>query len=311
MKTNTTKRPEDYGTRLTDTSRFEPRSFFATHQKLAYFLIVAFMITDAINFYQLFSSKIEIASNKILFLNTGDLLILVISVSFLCIYDLIPYLLGIQYSRKCCGLKVNRRLMWIMLGFVAVGIVLNIVLRVGTRNEIVPATQATLSGEIIEKSDPMALPIALALAFVSIATSITSFYLSYCLNSPLSDDLTKIEAEKKRIEAEIIKLHMILSELETESPKEFANRKAAEDYHLFKTQVYLAIQKTLTCNDEFKHLLMEHLGQPEDYNFIRLGDNEALLEMIREIAKDVGLDSINEIDLLSDTNPGEAFKNEQ
>lgn len=295
--TNNNKRPEAFGFRLAATARFKPQNSIFANPQITYPLLLFFAATDFANFWQLFSSKLE----------DSYVLISIMAVSFLCVYDLLPYLLGIQFAHRNAGYRINRRLMYIMLAFIAVGVVLNIVLRVGMKDELVPAMQETLSGEMTIRSDPMALPISLALAFVSIATSASAFYLSFCVSSPLSEDLKAVEGEKKRIESEILKLKMILSELECESPKEFAQRLSAEDLKRYKAMQFLAVEETLKANSEFRHLLMTFLGAPEDYNFISKSDNQSLLDKIREIAGDVGVDNIKDLDMLSDTNPGKAF----
>ncbi|MBQ6265988.1 MAG: hypothetical protein IJK60_11120 [Clostridia bacterium] len=291
--------PDNFGNRLTETSRFAPRKNLMSTPGVVFALLFICLATDFANFFQLFRSKFS----------SSYIIIGVLCVAFLLVYDALPILLGNQFSRRCVGLKTNDLLMIILFAFIGLCVVINFVLRIQTKDDLIPAEIFTLSGESTVNSDPVALTMAILLALASIITSAFSFYLSYCLNSErlLSEELQACESEKKRIESEICKLKMILSELDSETPAAFAERYDAQDYRSFKLQTYLSIQKILSANDFFKELLREYLGTPESYNYVSQGDNQRLLEMIREVASDIGLNDINELDLLCDTNPGKSF----
>lgn len=292
--------PETYGNALTETVRFSPRKSFSTNPKVVFLILLICLIVDAVNFFMLF--RLELPDSYIM--------IGLLCAGCLMAYDAAPYILAIQFSRRNVGLKTNIPLMIFCFALIGICIVINFVLRIQTKDDLIPSETVMLSGEIVEKSNPIALTVAVMLALVSVITSFISFYLSYSVNSPkiLAEELRACETHKKALDTEITKLKMVLSELELESPEEFVKRMDAEDYRKYKAAQFLVIQNVLCANDSFKHKLMEYLGNPEDYNYIASADNQKLLEMIREIAGDVGLNSINELDQLCDTNPENAFK---
>ena len=260
------KRPENYGKRLSGSVRFSPRSFLEK-PRIAYSIILVLAITDAVNFINLFSLKLQ----------DSYVAIAIITVAFLCVYDLIPLWLGAQYSKRCAGYRTNDPLMLSMCGVVLIGIILNVILRIGTKDILVPPDEIVGPDGIIQYvPDKLALIVSIAFAFVSIATSATSGYISYCVSFPLSEDIIAVETRKKQLEDEMIGIRMIIKEYEAEPPKDFVARMNYEDESQLRAKINSAKYAAFHANDWFHHLLMAHLGRPEALNFISQGDNTNL-----------------------------------
>ena len=290
------KRPENYGKRLSGSVRFSPRNFLEK-PRIGYSIIIILAITDAINFINLFSLKLQ----------DSYVAIFIITLAFLSIYDFLPLWLGAQYSKRCAGYRTNDTLMLSMCGVIFAGIILNVILRIGTKDILVPPDEIVGPDGIIQYvPDKLALIMSIAFAFVSVATSATSAYISYCISFPLSEDITAVEARKKQLEDEMIGIRMILKEYEAEPPKDFIARMNYEDESQLRTKINSAKYAAFLANDWFHHLLMTHLGRPEAMNFISQGDNTNLNAKIDAVIAESELQLIT-----SDCHPLLKINNEE
>lgn len=200
---------ESLGTAVAETARFSPRKGLSATPGVVFPLLLLCAAINAVNFLQLFRSKLSASSY---------LLIGILCLALVVVYNAFPYYSGVHFSWKNSGLKTNDLPVILLSVLTCVCMAAVFVLRVQTKDYLIPPEVDMAPGETVIKSDHAALIVAIMLGLVPVVTSCLTFCLSFCFNAAKhpAEEPTACENHKKAIDEEIIKMRMTISEPEVE-----------------------------------------------------------------------------------------------
>ncbi len=204
--------------------------------------------------------------------------------------DLVPVYLGIVYRRIKQGVWTDKTVPWLALIVIVLTFATNIVLRIYSFDELIPAVQTYGGPDIQEqlaKEAAKAYKTAVGLTFtgtvVPFITSAASFFISFVTSDPLGSrkrNLEELLAEKKD---EIRRLDAIISELELDS--NFAENLLRDDETKFEAAKMLQRAKVLLYCDYVRQKLKEHLKNPTAISALSEESSAQILERLyRELA---------------------------
>lgn len=255
---------------------------------------------DATCFIQLFTA-ISYDSVILLAIQTAGLLFS---------FDLVPLYLGIQLRRIRQGLSKDKFLIWLALIVCVLAVLLNVILRIMTMEQISPSQSATnYYGSMVQESqtdntDTTSIALTIFGCILPILTSVGSFFISYLTYNPLKVR-KRLEEEMLNIKKdEIRRLDAIIYEydIDTNFAEHLVNDDTAKYNEIKKRQRAMV----LTYCDYVRLRLKEHLANPSAISALSEETCIAILERLdRELA---AFDKIETYDVYEKTNSEEDLK---
>ena len=236
-------------------------------------LMLICMVIDFFNLSQLFSS----------FLYDSVLMQRLLTITAIIGIDCSAIYLGIVLKKKEQGFEVGRYTAKALIAAFIVTFVVNMVLRIATKDLVLPdwsISTSSIFGEVSNtaNNNDLALIYALFAGTMPLITSLVSFAVSYLCYDPLKERVSKLEKEQVALENEIGELESIM--MEYEEDEDYLNRLKADDDKKYQDMRELIQEQGMYYCSYVRERLKEHLGNPTSSNELSKDNRIELLNMI-------------------------------
>ena len=254
----------DFSTKQTLTKlRSKPDTMW--NHSLVLVVVIAFCaLVDFSNFKQLFDS----------FLFARPIERLTGIVAFLIAYDALPIWIGIDLKKKYQGYKVNQKIINIMMGTFVLAFLVNLGLRLVTKDMVLPVTSDIFSGTISGKvsgrdasgNSSLATMYATFGTIIPLFTSLASGTISYIMANPLYKERMALEKQHNLITARIQELMATLEEYE--SNKDYFDRLSTDDNEKYEANRAMIEAHKQYLIDHTHERIEESQGNPTSTNIL-------------------------------------------
>ena len=218
-------------------------------------IIVFCMAADWASFASLFAS----------FLYDNELLRNICIIGMVLCFEVSPVYIGYNMKKKACGYNVEVIAILIPLAAFALGVIINILLRIATRDLAFPdlsnISTSVFSGNTTESSGSAnALTYSIFFSVLPIITSLVAYSATYTMSDPLKRERQGLEKINMELTQNIDHLEAALAEYG--SDEDYLNRMLADDQAKFEAALSMIRNQRDEFFDYARQKISEHLASP-------------------------------------------------
>ena len=219
-------------------------------------IVILCMAADFASFSSLFA----------VFLYDNVVLRYIAIIGMVLVMEIAPVYLAYNLKKRACGYQVEMISIIIPLVAFAAGAVINIMLRIATRNDAFPdlssMTTSVIGGgtatEPADASKPMIY--AIFFAVLPILTSLVAYTATYTMSNPLNAERKKLEKANLELTQHIDQMEAVLSEYDTEG--NYLERMLSEDEQKYNAALWTIHSQRDEYFDYCRQRISEFLASP-------------------------------------------------
>lgn len=192
-------------------------------------------------------------------------------------FDLAPVYAGIVIKKIQQGFKGKRYIATMMGVAFIIAFVGNLLLRLETKDIIMPDTSAISSysmGTTTSTESSLPLLYACFASVMPLITSLVSFGVSLHSSNPLRGRLVKLEKEQVKLEDDIEEIESILEEYDAD--EDYMKRLIEDDDEKYNKVLEMVRERGMMYCDYVRERIKEHLGNPVSTNQLSMDNREYL-----------------------------------
>jgi len=218
-------------------------------------IIIACMVADWFSFASLFAS----------FLYENELLRNICIIGMVLCFEISPVYCGYNMKKKACGYNVEAISIVLPLAAFILGVIINILLRIATRDLAFPdlsnTTTSVLGGDTTESGGSSnALTYSIFFSVLPIITSLVAYSATYTMSNPLNQERQKLEKTKLELTQNMSQLESVLAEYDAD--ENYLDRMLADDDSKFDSALSMIRNQRDEYFDYARQRINEHLASP-------------------------------------------------
>ncbi|MDR1464753.1 MAG: hypothetical protein LBJ11_05575 [Oscillospiraceae bacterium] len=234
--------------------KYKPDSVW-NHTWVLMLIVIACMVADFASMSSLFAA----------FLYDNVFLRYICIIGMVLVMEVAPIYLSYSLKKRACGYNVETISIVIPLVAFVVGAVINIMLRIVTRNEAFPdlsnLTTSVIGGGAVQTGDSSKpLYYAIFFAILPILTSLIAFAATYTMSNPLNHERKKLEKAHIDLIQHIDQLEAVLSEYDSDG--NYLERMQTDDDAKYNAALSMIRSQRDEYFDYCRQRISEHLASP-------------------------------------------------
>ena len=235
--------------------KYKPDSVW-NHTWVLLLIVILCMVADFASFSSLFAA----------FLYDNAFLRWICVIGMVLIFEVAPVYLSYNLKKRACGYNVETISIVIPLIAFVVGAIINIALRIATRNDAFPdlsnMTTSVIGGATVTKPANSSKPIIYAIFFaiLPILTSLIAFAATYTMSNPLEWERKKLEKARIELTKHIDQMEAILQEYNSDN--NYLERMLSEDERKYRAALLTIHGQRDEYFDYARQRISEFLASP-------------------------------------------------